>query len=65
MTDSGRIVEDRHGRKAPAVPTTIGLDVTLRVATRRRLLVCRWDGTRHRIYRDGVEVEDWSPWPSR
>lgn len=60
--DSGRITQDRNGQKAPAMPTAIGLDVTLTAATRRHVPVCRWDGTQHRIYLDGVEVEGWTPW---
>lgn len=62
MTE-GRITEDRHGRKAPAVPTLLGIGFTLAVAARHRVPVARWTGgPRHRIYVDGIEVEDWSPW---
>ena len=70
LDERGRITEDRHGRKAPAVPTVLGPVLTVQLAASRRVIVARWDGRRHRIYRDGQEVpepphsngETWKPW---
>lgn len=59
---AGRIAEDRHGRKAPAVPTSLTVDQLLTTAGRRGVMVVRWTGGRHHVYINGIEVEGWSPW---
>ena len=62
VTEHERITVDRHGQKAPAVPTHLGFTLTLQLAAQHGITIARWDGHRHRIYRNGTEIKDWSPW---
>lgn len=59
---AGRITEDRHGKKAHTLPTSLSVAMLLDVAARRDVLVVRYTGGHYHAYRDGVEVVGWSPW---